>query len=91
MSNSNTDVITDLELTQNDFKVEKSSLAVISFSSSEKGIPTTHGNRKSDSLNVSRDLKEEKAVKKTRLSTEKFPFKCNQGWLNFNSLAAASS
>ena len=40
---------------------------------------------------VNRDLKQEEAFKKTRRSTGKFPFKWNRGWLNFNSLAAASS
>ena len=38
-----------------------------------------------------RDLKREEAVKKTRQSIGKFPFKWNQDWLNFNALTAASS
>ena len=38
-----------------------------------------------------RKLKQEEVVKKTQWSTGKFPFKWNRGWLNFNTLAAASS
>ena len=38
-----------------------------------------------------RDLKQEEAVKKTRRSTGKFSLTWNRGWLNFNSLVAASS
>ena len=37
------------------------------------------------------DLKQEEAVEKMQRPTGRFLFKWNQGWLNFNSLAAASS
>ena len=36
---------------------------------------------------IIRDLKQEKPVKKMRRPIEKFLFKWNRGWLNFNSLA----
>ena len=42
-------------------------------------------------LPYNRELKQEEAIKKTRRSTGKRPFKWNRGWLNFSSLAAASS
>ena len=37
------------------------------------------------------DLKQEGAAKKTRRSTGKFLLRWKRGWLNFNSLTAASS
>ena len=44
-----------------------------------------------DFISRNRDLKQEETVWKTRRSTGRFPFKWNRSWLNFNSLAAASS
>ena len=38
-----------------------------------------------------RYLKQEEAATKPQRSTGNFPFKCSQGWVNFNSSAAGCS